>query len=115
MRCPHHCHGFVTQKREGDLSEVPLNIQRTPVVPQIRGNTYILLFTDRFSRRADMYAVTAAEFTAEGTANILVNPYIPLWGCPHSILSDNGLQFCSKPSHAVYQLLGVRKIATSSY
>ena len=35
-----------------------------------RGNTYILLFTDRFSRRADMYAVTAAEFTAEGTPNI---------------------------------------------
>ena len=49
-----------------------------PVTP--RSNTYILLFTDRFSRRADMYAVTAAESTAEGTANILINRYIPLWG-----------------------------------
>ena len=38
-----------------------------------RGNTYILLFTDRFSRRGDMFPVTAAKFTAEGTANILVN------------------------------------------
>ena len=47
-----------------------------PVTP--RGNTYILLFTDRFSRRADMFPVTAAEFTAEGTANILVNQYSPL-------------------------------------
>ena len=47
-----------------------------PVTP--RGNTYIPLFTDRFSRRADMFPVTAAEFTAEGTANILVNQYIPL-------------------------------------
>ena len=27
-----------------------------------RDNTYILLFTDRFSRRADMFPVTAAEF-----------------------------------------------------
>ena len=45
----------------------------------------------RFSRRADMFAVTAAEFTAEGTANILVNQYIPLWGCPRTILSDYGL------------------------
>ena len=62
-----------------------------------------------------MYAVTAAEFTAEGTTNIRINRYIPLWGCPRCILSDNGLQFCSKFSHAVYQLLGVRKIATSSY
>ena len=62
-----------------------------------------------------MFAVIAAEFTAESTANILINRYIPLWGCPRSILSDNGLQFCSKLSHVVYELLGVRKIATSSY
>ena len=62
-----------------------------------------------------MFAVTAAEFTAEGTANTLINRYIPLWRCPRSILSDNGLQVCSKLSHAVYKLLGVRKIATCSY
>ena len=55
-----------------------------PVTP--RGNTYILLFTDRFSRRADMYAVTAAEFTAEGTADILINRYISLWRCLGSSL-----------------------------
>ena len=59
-----------------------------------RCNTYILLFTGRFSRRADMYAVTAAEFTAEGTANIPINRYIPIWGCPRIIFSDNGLQLC---------------------
>ena len=84
-----------------------------PVTP--RGNTYILLFTDRFSRRADTFPVTAAEFTAEGTANGLVNQYVSLWGCPRTILSDNGLQFCSKLSQAVYQLLGVHELATSSY
>ena len=58
-----------------------------------------------------MYAVTAAEFTAEGTTNIPINRYISLWGCPRSILSDNGLQFRSELSHAVYKLVGVRKIA----
>ena len=84
-----------------------------PVTP--RGNIYILLFTDRFSRRADMFPVTAAEFTAEGTPNILVNHYVPLWGCSRTILSDNRLQFCSKLSQAVYQLLGVHKLATSSH
>ena len=62
-----------------------------------------------------MFPITAAEFTAEGTANILVNQCIPLWGCPRTILSDNGLQFYSKLSQAVYQLLGVHKLATSSY
>ena len=49
-----------------------------PLLVRPRGNTYILLFTGRVSRRADTYAITAAEFTAEGTANILINRYIPL-------------------------------------
>lgn len=62
-----------------------------------------------------MYAVSPEEFTAEGTADILVNQYIPLWGCPVSLLSDDDLQLCSKLSLAVYELLGVRKIATSAY
>ena len=44
-----------------------------PVTP--RGNSYILLITARFSRRVDMFPVTAAEFTAEGTTNILVQNY----------------------------------------
>ena len=65
----------------------------------------MLLFTNRFSRRADIYAVTAAEITLEGTANILINRYTPLGGCPRSIRLDNGLQFCSKLSHAVYKML----------
>ena len=68
-----------------------------------------------FQSSADMFAVTAVEFTVEGTANILVNKCIPLRGCPRTILSDHGLQFCSKLSQSVYRLLGVHKLATSSY
>ena len=51
-----------------------------PVTP--RGNTYILLFTDRFSRRADMFPVTSVEFTAEGAANILVKIKATVGGWP---------------------------------
>ena len=75
--------------------------------PEIIITYLVLLFTDRFSRRPDMYGVTVPEFTAEGTANVLSNRCIPLWRCPRSILSDNGLQFGSKLSQAVYKLLGV--------
>ena len=71
-----------------------------PVTP--RGNIYIFLITNRFRRRADMFAVTTAEFTAEATANILVNQYIPLWECPRTTFWDNGLHFCSKLQQAVY-------------
>ena len=61
-----------------------------------------------------MYAVIATEITAEDTANIFINRYIPFWGCPCRILSDNDLQVCSKLSRAVYKLFRVWKIATSS-
>ena len=43
------------------------------------------------------------------------NQYIILWGCSRGIVWDNGFQFCSKLSGAVYKLLGVRKIAGSSH
>ena len=60
-----------------------------------------------------MFVVAAADFTAEGTANVLINRYVPLWRCPRSIRLDNGLQFGSKLSPVVHKLLGVWKIATS--
>lgn len=81
-----------------------------PLLVTPRGNSYISLTTDRFSRRADMFAVTGVEFTAEGTAKFLVR----LMRCSRTILSDNGL-FCVMLSRADYQLLGVHKLATSSY
>ncbi|CAB1121588.1 unnamed protein product [Ectocarpus sp. CCAP 1310/34] len=86
-----------------------------PLPVTAKGNSYILLFTDRFSRRADMFAVTAAEFTARGTAHIFVNQYMTTWGCPTTLLSDNGLHFCSKLSMAIYEVMKIKKVTTSSY
>ena len=64
-----------------------------------------------------MFAVTTTGFTAEGTANIYVNCFILLWGCPSTLLSDNGLQFCAQLATAVYKLMGilVHKLTTSVY
>lgn len=49
-----------------------------PATPQ--ENTYIVLFSGRFSRRADMLAFTAAEFTAESIVNVIVNRHPPPLG-----------------------------------
>ena len=54
-----------------------------------------------------MYATTEAEFTASGTADIFIDRYIPLWGCPVTLLSDIGRQLCSKISRALYERLGI--------
>ena len=86
-----------------------------PLPITARGNSYILLFTETFSRREDMFAVIATEFTAEGTANILGNRFIPLWGYPSTLLSDNGLQFCAQLATAVYKRMGIHKLTTIAY
>ena len=77
------------------------------------GNSSILPF--RFCRHAEMFTVAAAVFTAEGTANMLAKPFISLWGCPSSLLSDSGLQFCAPLATAVYKLLGIHKLTTTVY
>lgn len=53
----------------------------------------------------------------QGTANVLINKYIPLWGYPRRLLSGHGLQETSRSFRKLYtcKLLGVRKVATSSY
>ena len=77
------------------------------------GNKHILLYTDRFSRH--IAAVTQDERTAEGTARIFVGQYIPLWGCPHTLLLDNGSEFVARLSLAIYKLMSIRKIAITAF
>ena len=124
-RCP-KCQARKTSRQTVRWPILPIPLPNSPGVAvsvdyfgplpiTARGNSYIPLFTDHFSRRADMFAITTAEFTAEGTANILVNHFIPLWGCPSTLLSDNGPQFCARLATAVYKLLGIHKLTTSTY
>ena len=85
-----------------------------PLPIAARGSFHIDLFTDRFSRREDMFAVAAAVFTAEGS-NILVNRFIPFWGGPPTLLSGNGLQCCAQLATAAYKLINVHKLTISAY
>lgn len=62
-----------------------------------------------------MFAITTAEYTAEGTANILVNRYTPLRRCICIFLSDNGPHFFAQLATAVHKILGLYKRTTSTY
>ncbi|CAB1102179.1 unnamed protein product [Ectocarpus sp. CCAP 1310/34] len=44
-----------------------------------------------------------------------VNQYMTKWGCPTTLLSDNGLHFCSKLSVAIYEVMKIKKVTPSSY
>ena len=84
--------------------------------PRNKTQTHVhILLTDLFSRRADMFVVSAAQLAAAGTADIFLNECIPLWGCPVTLLSDSGLHFTSKLANIVYDRLGIHKVNTSSY
>lgn len=61
----------------------PLPVTRSP-------KKYILLVTDRFSRRAAMYVITIAQLTAVGTTDTLVKDSISNWDCPKSLVFDHG-------------------------
>lgn len=73
------------------------------------GNKHTLLVTDYFNHRAAFYVFTIAQFIAVGTTDILVNDFIPKWGCPKLLLSENGRQCLSRLLCAVCKLLGARK------
>lgn len=61
-----------------------------------------------------MHPVTDAEKKLKAQPT-LVNKYMPLWGYPVSILSDNGLQLCSELWVAILKRLLIRKTTTRPY
>eukprot|EP00752_Nemacystus_decipiens_P017591 g15764.t1 len=62
-----------------------------------------------------VHRVTQAQFTAEGTVDILVHRHIPLWGCAVSLLPDNAKHLSSKLPDTIHKSLGISKIHTSAY
>lgn len=83
-----------------------------PLSTTARGHSCILRTSYRFSRHSVMHTAFNAEFTAEGGASMLVEQFIPVWGCPSKVPSDNEEHFCAELSLAVCKLLGTRKLLT---
>ena len=80
-----------------------------PVTP--RNNRYILLATDHFSKWVEIMAVP--DQTAKTCANKLLNEVVARYGCPLTILSDQGGAFESAVFHELCRLLEIKKTRTS--
>ena len=76
-----------------------------------RGNRYILLLTDHFTKYVEIIAVP--YMTAEVCAAKILNEYVSRWGCPLSIHSDQGRTYESKVFKEMCRMLEVRKTRTS--
>ena len=77
-----------------------------------RGNRYILLLTDHFSKYVEILAVP--DMTVEGCASRIVNEFIARPGCPLTIHSDQGRTYESNVFKEMCRMLEIRKSRTSA-
>ncbi|MES9881558.1 MAG: reverse transcriptase domain-containing protein [Sedimenticola sp.] len=81
-----------------------------PLTP--RGNRYVLLATDHFTKWVEIMAVP--DQTATTCANRLLNDVISRFGCPLTLHSDQGRNYESSIFRELCRLLEVKKTRTSA-
>lgn len=77
-----------------------------------RGNRYVMVLTDHFSKYVEVIPVP--NITAEECTSRIVNEVIARWGTPLAIHSDQGTSFESKVFQDLCKMLEVKKTRTSA-
>jgi hypothetical protein len=85
-----------------------------PLPTTDRGNVYILVVVDRFTRYAEAFPMNS-DPTAADTAEIIVNNIICRHGLMHVLQSDRGTPFVSQLAAQIYRRLGVRQVKTAAH
>ena len=78
-----------------------------------RGNLYILLISDRYSKFAR--TVPLNYITAAHIAQAFVHHWAFVYGLPFTLLSDSGTQFTARFFQNICRILGIRNVFTSTY
>jgi len=76
-----------------------------------RGNRYLLVTMDYFTKWPDVYAIPNQEASTE--ADVLVSNFFCCFGVPMELHSDQGRNFESLLLREVLEWLGVRKTRTT--
>ncbi len=75
-------------------------------LPPCKGKTDVLVVIDKFSRWVEAYPTGRA--TAAHTAKCLVTDFIPRWGLPDCIDSDQGTHFTGQVVKEVSRMLKIK-------
>ena len=84
-----------------------------PLPTSARGNVYILMVTDVFTKWVEAFPLR--DTVATNLARILVDEIICRYGVPDSIHSDQGSNFGSEVMQATFNLLGMNRTRTTAY
>ena len=76
-------------------------------------DVHVLVITDHFTRYA--HSIVTSLQTAKYTAQNLWHKFIVHYGLPEKILTDQGHNFESNLSKALYEIAQVKKIQTLGY
>ncbi len=76
------------------------------LLPPCKGKTDVLVVIDKFSRWVEAYPTGRA--TAAHTAKCLVTDFIPRWGLPDCIDSDQGTHFTGQVVKEVSRMLKIK-------
>ena len=84
-----------------------------PLPKSSKGNKYIMVVVDYFTKWAEAYAIPDQE--ARTVADKLVQEFITRFGCPRQIHTDQGRNFESKLFKGMCDLLDVDKTRTTPF
>ena len=84
-----------------------------PLPKTDRGNSYIIVYVDRFSRYTIIDTIPNRLTTT--VAQSLFNRVIAEYSCPAVIVSDNGLELISKVIQELCSSFGIRKVEITAY
>ncbi len=108
-------------KRRAALVQVPVGAPMERLAVDVmgpfpvssRGNRYVLVVCDYFTKWTESFAMPNQE--AETVARLIVNEVVCRFGVPYTIHSDQGTNFESTLFQQICRLLGIHKSRTTAY
>ena len=96
---------------KGPFENIALDILKLPLTE--RGNQYLLVIEDFFSKWVEAFPLERTN--APSVAHCVLNGWIARFGCPYTILSDQGREFESKLFKSLNHMLQSKKLRTTTY
>ena len=96
---------------EGPFEQIALDILKLPLTE--RGNQYLVVIEDYFSKWVEAFPLERT--VAPCVAQCIVNGWMARFGCPFTILSDQGSEFESRLFKSLSDMLQVNKLRTTTY